>query len=131
MTDRIAQLQTLVRASDNLHINTEWLDYSGVVEYYPGELEKTEEFGTDILKLSVDMGGTITGEHGVGVEKLNVMCHQFNSKELEIFHKIKQAFDPDSLLNPGKAVPELHRCAELGAMHVHNGKLPHPELERF
>ena len=97
----------------------------------PGELEKTEEFGTDILKLSVDMGGTITGEHGVGVEKLNAMCHQFNSKELEIFHKIKQAFDPDSLLNPGKAVPELHRCAELGAMHVHNGKLPHPELERF
>jgi len=97
----------------------------------PGELERTEEFGTDILKLSVDMGGTITGEHGVGIEKLNAMCHQFNSKELEIFHKIKQAFDPDSLLNPGKAVPELHRCAELGAMHVHHGELPHPELERF
>jgi len=96
-----------------------------------GELERTEEFGTDILKLSVDMGGSITGEHGVGVEKLNAMCHQFNSKELEIFHKIKQAFDPDSLLNPGKAVPELHRCAELGAMHVHHGELPHPELERF
>ena len=97
----------------------------------PGELERTEEFGTDILKLSVDMGGTITGEHGVGVEKLNAMCHQFNNKELEIFHKIKQAFDPESLLNPGKAVPELHRCAELGAMHVHHGELPHPELERF
>jgi glycolate oxidase len=97
----------------------------------PGELERTEEFGTDILKLSVDMGGTITGEHGVGIEKLNAMCHQFNTKELEIFHKIKQAFDPDSLLNPGKAVPELHRCAELGAMHVHHGELPHPELERF
>ncbi len=97
----------------------------------PGELERTEEFGTDILKLSVDMGGTITGEHGVGIEKLNAMCHQFNSKELEIFHKIKQAFDPDSLLNPGKAVPELHRCAELGSMHVHHGELPHPELERF
>jgi len=96
-----------------------------------GELERTEEFGTDILKLSVDMGGTITGEHGVGIEKLNAMCHQFNSKELEIFHKIKQAFDPDSLLNPGKAVPELHRCAELGSMHVHHGELPHPELERF
>jgi len=97
----------------------------------PGELERTEEFGTDILKLSVDMGGTITGEHGVGIEKLNAMCHQFNTKELEIFHKIKQAFDPDSLLNPGKAVPELHRCAELGAMHVHHGELPHPELERL
>ncbi len=96
-----------------------------------GELEKTEEFGTEILKLSVDMGGTITGEHGVGVEKLNAMCHQFNAKELEIFHKIKQAFDKHELLNPGKAVPELHRCAELGAMHVHHGKLPHPELERF
>ncbi|CAC9550167.1 Glycolate dehydrogenase (EC 1.1.99.14), subunit GlcD [uncultured Gammaproteobacteria bacterium] len=96
-----------------------------------GELEKTEEFGTEILKLSVDMGGTITGEHGVGVEKLNAMCHQFNSKELEVFHKIKAVFDPKSLLNPGKAVPELHRCAELGAMHVHHGKLPHPELERF
>ncbi|SMN12362.1 Glycolate dehydrogenase, subunit GlcD [uncultured Candidatus Thioglobus sp.] len=96
-----------------------------------GELEKTEQFGTEILKLSVDMGGTITGEHGVGVEKLDAMCHQFNSKELEIFHKIKQAFDPDELLNPGKAVPELHRCAELGAMHVHAGKLPFPELERF
>ncbi|VVM20898.1 Glycolate dehydrogenase (EC, subunit GlcD [uncultured Gammaproteobacteria bacterium] len=96
-----------------------------------GELEKTEEFGTEILKLSVDMGGTITGEHGVGVEKLNAMCHQFNSKELEVFHEIKAVFDPQSLLNPGKAVPELHRCAELGAMHVHHGKLPHPELERF
>ncbi|SMN16293.1 Glycolate dehydrogenase, subunit GlcD [uncultured Candidatus Thioglobus sp.] len=96
-----------------------------------GELERTEEFGTEILKLSVDMGGSITGEHGVGVEKLDAMCHQFNSKELEIFHKIKAAFDPEALLNPGKAVPELHRCAELGAMHVHNGKLPHPELERF
>ncbi len=96
-----------------------------------GELERTEEFGTEILKLSVDMGGSVTGEHGVGVEKLNAMCHQFNSKELEIFHKIKTAFDPESLLNPGKAIPELHRCAELGAMHVHNGQLPHPELERF
>lgn len=96
-----------------------------------GELSKTEAFGTEILKLSVDMGGTITGEHGVGVEKLDAMCHQFNSKELAIFHKIKAAFDPHSLLNPGKAVPELHRCAELGAMHIHHGKLPHPELERF
>jgi glycolate oxidase len=97
----------------------------------PGELERTEEFGTEILKLSVDMGGSITGEHGVGVEKLDAMCHQFNSKELEIFHKIKSAFDPEGLLNPGKAIPELHRCAELGAMHVHHGQLPFPELERF
>ena len=96
-----------------------------------GELKRTEEFGTEILKLSVDMGGSITGEHGVGVEKLDAMCHQFNSKELEIFHKIKAAIDPEGLLNPGKAIPELHRCAELGAMHVHHGQLPHPELERF
>ena len=97
----------------------------------PGELERTEEFGTEILRLSVDMGGSITGEHGVGVEKLDAMCHQFNAKELEIFHQIKSVFDPQSLLNPGKAIPELHRCAELGAMHVHHGQLPHPELERF
>lgn len=96
-----------------------------------GELEKVEKFGMDILKLSVDMGGTITGEHGVGVEKLNAMCYQFSKRELEIFHKIKAVFDPDLLLNPGKAVPQLHRCAELGAMHVHNGQLPHPDLERF
>jgi glycolate oxidase len=97
----------------------------------PGELEKTEEFGTEILRLSVDMGGSITGEHGVGVEKLDAMCHQFNDKELEIFHQIKAVFDPELLLNPGKAIPELHRCAELGAMHVHHGQLSHPELERF
>ncbi len=96
-----------------------------------GELRRAEAFGMDILKLSVDMNGTITGEHGVGIEKLDAMCHQFNAKELTIFHKIKQIFDPEGLLNPGKAVPELHRCAELGAMHVHRGKLPHPELERF
>ncbi len=96
-----------------------------------GELERTEEFGTEILKMSVDMGGTVTGEHGVGVEKLNAMCHQFNSKELEMFHRIKHAFDPESLLNPGKAVPELHRCAELGSMHVHHNQLPFPDLERF
>ena len=97
----------------------------------PGELKKAEDFGNDILKLCVDMGGSITGEHGVGIEKLDAMCHQYNSSELEIFHQIKAVFDPHSLLNPGKAVPTLHRCAELGNMHVHNGNLPHPELERF
>ncbi|MBE8190477.1 MAG: FAD-binding protein [Candidatus Thioglobus sp.] len=96
-----------------------------------GELEKTEEFGMEILKLSVELGGSITGEHGVGVEKLSAMCHQFSAKELSIFHQIKAAFDPENLLNPGKAVPELHRCAELGNMHIHQGKLAHPELERF
>ena len=97
----------------------------------PGELEKTEAFGMDILKLCVEVGGSITGEHGVGIEKLDAMCHQYSSAELDVFHQIKNAFDPISLLNPGKAVPTLHRCAELGNMHVHHGELPHPELERF
>jgi glycolate oxidase len=97
----------------------------------PGELERTEEFGTEILKLCVAAGGTVTGEHGVGMEKLDAMCHQFGSLELDVFHQIKAAFDPDKLLNPGKAVPTLHRCAELGGMHVNQGQLPHPELERF
>ena len=96
-----------------------------------GELIKTEKFGIDILKICVDVGGTITGEHGVGLEKLDAMCYQFPPEELEILHQIKAVFDPDSLLNPGKAVPTLHRCAELGGMHVHKGQLPHPELERF
>jgi len=96
-----------------------------------GELEKTEEFGGRILELCVEVGGTITGEHGVGMEKINQMCVQFASAELEQFHAIKHAFDPEGLLNPGKAVPTLHRCAEFGAMHVHHGTLPFPELERF
>ncbi|MDT8404905.1 FAD-linked oxidase C-terminal domain-containing protein [Sulfuriflexus sp.] len=97
----------------------------------PGELERTEEFGDKILELCVAVGGTITGEHGVGMEKLDQMCTQFNAAELAQLHAVKHAFDPDALLNPGKAVPTLHRCAEFGAMHVHKGKLPFPELERF
>ena len=96
-----------------------------------GQLEKAEELGGKILELCVAVGGTVTGEHGVGVEKLDQMCVQFNEAELAIFHAIKDAFDPGHLLNPGKAVPTLHRCAELGAMHVHNGQLPHPDIERF
>lgn len=97
----------------------------------PGELERTEQFGGKILELCVEVGGTITGEHGVGMEKLNQMCVQFEALELSQFHAVKAAFDPKGLLNPDKAIPTLHRCAELGAMHVHQGKLPHPELERF
>jgi glycolate oxidase len=97
----------------------------------PGELARTEEFGRRILQLCVEVGGTITGEHGVGMEKIEQMCVQFRAAELAQFHAVKAAFDPDGLLNPGKAVPTLHRCAELGAMHVHHGLLPHPELERF
>ncbi|MCB1734400.1 MAG: FAD-binding oxidoreductase, partial [Gammaproteobacteria bacterium] len=97
----------------------------------PGELERTEELGGRILELCVEVGGTITGEHGVGMEKIDQMCVQFASAELTQFHAVKAAFDPAGLLNPGKAVPTLHRCAEFGAMHVHHGALPHPELERF
>jgi glycolate oxidase len=97
----------------------------------PGELQRTEEFGGKILELCVAVGGTITGEHGVGMEKINQMCVQFNSAELAQFHAIKAAFDPYGLLNPGKAVPTLQRCAEFGRMHVHGGKLAFPELDRF
>jgi len=97
----------------------------------PGELQRTEEFGVKILELCLEMGGTITGEHGVGIEKLGQMCTQFNAPELLQFHAIKHAFDPLAMLNPGKAVPTLKRCAEFGAMHVHGGKVAFPELERF
>jgi glycolate oxidase len=97
----------------------------------PGELERTEAFGAEILKLSVALGGTITGEHGVGYEKINSMCDQFGSDELRAFHAIKRAFDPEGLLNPEKAVPTLHRCAEFGRMHVHGGNIKFPELARL
>ena len=97
----------------------------------PGELHKAEEFGGKILELCVEIGGTITGEHGVGLEKIRQMCAQFATPELARFHDVKAAFDPGKLLNPGKAVPELHRCAEWGAMHVRGGRLSHPELPRF
>ena len=75
--------------------------------------------------------GTITGEHGVGIEKINEMCVQFSSDELTQFHTVKAAFDPTGILNPGKAVPTLNRCAEFGKMHIHHGQMPHSELERF
>ncbi|MCI0400194.1 MAG: FAD-binding protein [Gammaproteobacteria bacterium] len=97
----------------------------------PGELQKAEALGGKILEVCVAVGGTVTGEHGVGVEKLNQMCVQFNADELAQFHAIKTAFDSEGLLNPGKAVPTLRRCAEFGAMHVHEGMLAFPHLERF
>ena len=97
----------------------------------PGELERTEAFGAEILELSVALGGTITGEHGVGHEKINQMCLQFSDLERAAFHRIKHAFDPLALLNPGKAIPTLHRCAEYGRLRVSGGRLPHPELPRF
>ncbi|QFU02815.1 putative FAD-linked oxidoreductase [Halomonas sp. THAF5a] len=96
-----------------------------------GELEQAEALGGKILELCVEAGGSITGEHGVGREKINQMCAQFNPHELTLFHAVKAAFDPERLLNPGKNIPTLARCAEFGAMHVHNNELPHPELPRF
>ncbi len=96
-----------------------------------GEAARAEAFGGEILELCVREGGSITGEHGVGMEKIDHMCLQFGRAELETFHAVKAAFDEHGLLNPGKAVPTLHRCAEFGRLHVQGGKLPHPELPRF
>ncbi|MFM9880690.1 MAG: FAD-linked oxidase C-terminal domain-containing protein [Burkholderiaceae bacterium] len=95
------------------------------------QLRRAELFGADILETSVVMGGTITGEHGVGIEKVNSMCVQFSSQELEAMFAIKRAFDPSGLLNPGKVIPTLQRCAEYGKMLVRGGALSHPDLPRF
>lgn len=92
---------------------------------------RAEEFGSDILETCVELGGTITGEHGVGIEKINSMCVQFGEGERDIFWGVKEAFDPKRLLNPDKAIPTLNRCAEYGRMRISNGQLPHPEIERF
>ena len=97
----------------------------------PGELETAEAFGADILKLCVEVGGVLSGEHGIGVEKRDLMGAMFNEVDLNQQQRLKCAFDPDGLLNPGKVFPELHRCAELGRMHVHRGKVPFPDLPRF
>jgi glycolate oxidase len=95
------------------------------------QLHRAEAFGAEILEYSVELGGTITGEHGVGIEKLNSMCVQFTPDEREQMFALKRAFDPSGLLNPGKVIPTLNRCAEYGRMHVKKGLLPFPELERF
>ena len=97
----------------------------------PDEWHRAEEFGTEILEACVELGGTITGEHGVGIEKINSMCVQFGEQERELFWGVKAAFDPDRLLNPDKAIPTLNRCAEYGRMRISGGALPHSELERF
>lgn len=97
----------------------------------PGHLEKAEAFGAEILKLCVAVGGVLTGEHGIGVEKRDLMSAQFGEEDLKQQQRLKCAFDPQGLLNPGKMFPTLHRCAELGRMHVHRGQLPFPDLERF
>ncbi len=96
-----------------------------------GEMERAEALGGAILEHCVAVGGTITGEHGVGREKINQMCVQFSPGEIETFAAIKRAFDPEGLLNPGKAIPTLARCSEYGAMHVHGGKLAFGHLDRF
>jgi glycolate oxidase len=97
----------------------------------PGELEKTEEFGAEILKLCVEVGGVLTGEHGVGVEKRDLMPTMFTEIDLNQQQRVKCAFDAKGLLNPGKVFPQLHRCAELGRLHVHAGKVPFPDIPRF
>ena len=97
----------------------------------PDELERAEEFGADILRLCVEVGGVLTGEHGVGVEKRDLMGAMFDETDLAQQQRLKCAFDPDGLLNPGKVFPQLHRCAELGRLHVHAGRLPFPDLPRF
>ncbi len=97
----------------------------------PGEFETAEAFGAEILELCVAVGGTITGEHGVGIEKIGSMCVQFSPQELAAFWSVKRAFDPEVLFNPDKAIPSLHRCAEYGRMHVKKGQLKFPELSRF
>jgi glycolate oxidase len=96
-----------------------------------GAWQRAERFGAEILELCVELGGTITGEHGVGMEKIDSMCVQFTAAEREAFHGIKRAFDPAGLLNPGKAIPTLARCAEYGRMRVHRGQLPFVDLPRF
>jgi glycolate oxidase len=97
----------------------------------PGEIERAEAFGADILRLCVAVGGVLTGEHGVGVEKRDLMGTMFDETDLAHQERLKCAFDPDGLLNPGKVFPQLHRCAELGRLHVHAGRLAHPDLPRF
>jgi glycolate oxidase len=98
---------------------------------FPDEVRRAEDFGAAILELCVEVGGTITGEHGVGMEKINQMCVQFSREELNAFSAVKRAFDPAGLLNPEKVIPTLRRCAEYGKMHVHGGALAFPELPRF
>ncbi|NBB81889.1 MAG: FAD-binding protein [Alphaproteobacteria bacterium] len=97
----------------------------------PGQLEAAEAFGADILKLCVEVGGVLTGEHGVGVEKRDLMEVQFDEADLNQQQRVKCAFDPQSLLNPGKVFPKLHRCAEMGRMHIHRGQMPFPDVPRF
>ena len=96
-----------------------------------GEFERAEQFGADVLKLCVEVGGVLTGEHGVGVEKRDLMEVVFSEEDLNQQQRVKCAFDPTSLLNPGKMFPKLHRCAELGRIHIHHGRINFPDIPRF
>ena len=137
------------RAIEGLALETR--EHGGILRHDPAELVLTARAGTSLAEIEAvlagkgqrlpfepphfgpcaTLGGTVTGEHGVGVEKLGPMCTQFGADELEAFHALKRAFDPDGLLNPGKAIPTLARCADYGAMRVHGGRLPFPHLPRF
>jgi len=139
--ERLAEVLTRIKALSNQHgLAVANVFHAGdgnlhpLVLYdssKPGEVERAEAFGTDILRLCVEVGGVLTGEHGVGVEKRDLMGTMFDESDLAHQQRLKCAFDPDGLLNPGKVFPQLHRCAELGRLHVHAGRLPFPDLPRF
>lgn len=122
---RIDVVQSFHAGDGNLH---SVLRYDSEV---PGEEERAMALADAIMKLTLEEGGTVSGEHGIGTEKLHGMCWQFSADELEVFHRIRAVFDPHSILNPGKAIPTLHRCAEFGGMHIRSGEMPHADLPRF
>ena len=133
-------LEDIAKLSERYHLPCANVFHAGDGNLHPlimfdsdikDELERARRFGSDIMKLCLQAGGTITGEHGVGVEKIDEMCMQFSAEELQIFHNIKHAFDDRGFLNPGKAVPTLNRCAEFGYMHVRQGQEKFSELPRF
>ena len=138
---RLAEVLTSMRAlSDLYRLAVANVFHAGDGNLHPlilydanksDEVERAEAFGADILKLCVEVGGVLTGEHGVGVEKRDLMGTMFDESDLAHQQRVKCAFDPDGLLNPGKVFPRLHRCAELGRLHVHAGRLPFPDLPRF
>ena len=139
--ERLAEVLTRIRALSNQHgLAVANVFHAGDGNLHPlvlydsnklGEVERAEAFGTDILRLCVEVGGVLTGEHGVGVEKRDLMGTMFDESDLAHQQRLKCAFDPDGLLNPGKVFPQLHHCAELGRLHVHAGRLPFPDLPRF
>jgi len=139
--ERLAEVLTRIRALSNQHgLAVANVFHAGDGNLHPlvlydsnklGEVERAEAFGTDILRLCVEVGGVLTGEHGVGVEKRDLMGTMFDESDLAHQQRLKCAFDPDGLLNPGKVFPQLHHCAELGRLHVHAGRLPFPDLLRF